>query len=76
MIVEGLRFGPIEKAAHVCVDMQVLFADETEWASPAVHDIAPTVARICAHAPERTVFTRFLTPDSVEDAQGDRKSVV
>jgi nicotinamidase-related amidase len=69
-MIEGLRFGPIERAVHVCVDMQRLFAEETEWASPVVHEIAPTVARICAHAPERTLFTRFLTPESVEKAVG------
>jgi len=70
MTIEGLRFGPIEKAVHVCVDMQRLFAEDTEWASPVVHEIAPAVARICARSPERTIFTRFLTPATVEDAKG------
>jgi nicotinamidase-related amidase len=74
MTIEGLRFGPIEKAVHICVDMQRLFAEETEWASPVVHEIAPTVARICEHAPERTIFTRFLTPDAAEDARGQWKT--
>jgi nicotinamidase-related amidase len=70
MKIDGLRFGPIAKAAHVCVDMQRMFAEETEWASPVVHEIAPAVARICRHAPERTIFTRFLTPDTAGEADG------
>jgi len=73
MSIEGLRFGAIERAVHICIDMQGLFAEETEWASPAVHDIAPQVAQICAHSPERTIFTRFLTPDRIEDAKGQWK---
>jgi nicotinamidase-related amidase len=70
MSIAGLRFGAVENAVHICVDMQRLFAEETEWASPVVQEIAPVVAGICEHAPERTIFTRFLTPHRVEDAKG------
>jgi nicotinamidase-related amidase len=71
MTIEGLRFGTIGKrAVHACIDMQRLFAEETEWASPVVHYITPKVSRICAHAPHLTLFTRFLTPERAEDAQG------
>jgi nicotinamidase-related amidase len=70
MRIQGLRFGPIEKAVHICVDMQRLFAEDTEWASPAVNEIAPAVARVCERSPAHTIFTRFLTPDRVEDAKG------
>jgi nicotinamidase-related amidase len=71
MTIEGLRFGPIGKrAVHAAIDMQRLFAEATEWASPVVHDIAPRVARIVAHAPHLTLFTRFLTPVRAEDAKG------
>lgn len=71
MNIEGLRFGAIGKrAVHACIDMQRLFAEGTEWASPVVHAIEPKVSRICAQAPHRTLFTRFLTPERAEDAQG------
>jgi len=71
MTIEGLRFGSLGKhAVHVAIDMQRLFAEETEWASPVVHDIAPRVTRIVAHAPHLTLFTRFLTPVRAEDAKG------
>jgi len=66
----GLRFGPIESAVQICVDMQGIFAERTEWASPAVHRIVPAVARVCERSPERTIFTRFLTPERAEDAEG------
>jgi nicotinamidase-related amidase len=74
MTIEGLRFGPIENAVHICVDMQRLFAEGTEWASPVVQAIEPLVARVCAHSPERTIFTRFLTPKRAENAQGQWKT--
>ena len=71
MNIEGLRFGTIGKrAVHAAIDMQRLFAEESEWASPVVHAIEPKVSRICAHAPHLTLFTRFLTPERAEDAQG------
>jgi len=71
MKIDGLRFGAIGKrAVHAAIDMQRLFAEETEWASPVVHTIEPLVSRICAHAPHLTVFTRFLTPERAEDAMG------
>jgi nicotinamidase-related amidase len=71
MTIEGLRFGAIGKrAAHAAIDMQRLFAEDTEWSSPVIHEIAPNVSRISAHAPHLTLFTRFLTPERAEDAQG------
>jgi nicotinamidase-related amidase len=71
MTIEGLRFGAIgARAVHAAIDMQRLFAEDTEWASPAVREITPNVARISAHAPHLTLFTRFLTPERAEDAQG------
>lgn len=75
MSIQGLRFGAIGRhAVHASIDMQNLFAERTEWASPGVHAIAPNIARICAHAPERTVFTRFMTPARIEQAPGQWKA--
>jgi len=71
MTIQGLRFGAIgRRAVHAAIDMQRLFAEGTEWASPVVHAIEPRVSRITAHAPHLTLFTRFLTPERAEDAQG------
>jgi nicotinamidase-related amidase len=69
----GLRFGPLNRAVHISIDMQLLFAEGTEWASPAVRQILPAIERLCAHAPGRLIFTRFITPETIEDAPGQWK---
>lgn len=55
---------------HVAVDMQRLFAEPTVWHTPGLADILPRVVRLARHAPERTVFTRFVPADMPEDATG------
>lgn len=40
----GLRFGALEHAAHLCVDMQRLFSKATPW----MQRVLPTVARLVA----------------------------
>jgi nicotinamidase-related amidase len=57
-------------ALHIAVDLQRLFAETTEWHTPALDAIVPTVARIAAAQPERTVFTRFITPAAPQHAAG------
>ncbi len=69
--IRGLRFGPLGRhMAHICVDMQRLFAEPGEWHTPALMGIAGAVARIAAHRPERALFSRFLTPQRAGDAHG------
>ena len=69
-----LRSGPpSETAVHLCVDMQRMFAERTEWHVPWLGRILPNVLAITAAHPERTVFTRFIpaqTPVPLSD--GDR----
>lgn len=50
--------------------MQRLFADPTVWHTPALADILPQVVRLARHAPEHTVFLRFIPPERPEDAMG------
>jgi nicotinamidase-related amidase len=69
--IAGLRFGPIGgRAAHIAIDMQVVFAEHPDWGAASTKEIAPRVIRIVAHWPERTVFTRFMPPSSLEEALG------
>lgn len=69
--IRGLRFGPLgPHMAHICVDMQRLFAEPGDWHTPALTGIIGTVARIAAHRPQRTLYSRFLTPERAEDARG------
>jgi nicotinamidase-related amidase len=61
---------PIENAVHLCVDMQRIFARGGLWETPWMERVLPTIADIVARCPERTVFTRFVTPASPEEAPG------
>lgn len=56
-----IRFGPIgESAVHICVDMQRLFAEPTEWRTPWMERVLPQTVRLVEARPERTIFTRFI----------------
>jgi nicotinamidase-related amidase len=58
---EGLRHGALgAKCVHVCVDMQRLFAEETEWHTPWMERVLPVVRRIAEAHPAETIFTRFI----------------
>jgi nicotinamidase-related amidase len=42
-----LRFGPLgPRAVHLCVDMQTLFAERTDWHVPWLERVLPAVARL------------------------------
>jgi len=59
----GLRHGPLGAGAiHLCVDMQRLFAPGGPWPTPWAARILPAVVALAAHAPARTVFSRFIPP--------------
>ena len=54
---------PLDHATlHIAVDMQQLFAEPTEWFVPWLPRVLPNVVAIAEHAPERTLFTRFIPP--------------
>lgn len=56
-----LRFGGLGASAmHICVDMQRIFADDTEWHTPWMDRIVPNVVSIVARKVEHTAFTRFI----------------
>ena len=61
---------PIGNAVHLCVDMQRIFARGGLWETPWMERVLPTIAAIVARYRERTVFTRFVTPASPENAPG------
>jgi nicotinamidase-related amidase len=67
----ALRFGPLtESAVHLCVDMQRLFAERTDWRVPWMRRVLPGVTRIARAQASRTIFTRFVPPMRAEQAQG------
>jgi nicotinamidase-related amidase len=58
---DELRYGaPGENAVHICVDMQRMFAEGTEWKMPWLPRVLPNVVAIAAAHAERTIFTRFI----------------
>ena len=61
---------PIRNAVHLCIDMQNIFAEGGVWATPWMKRVLPKVVEITARQPERTVFTRFVTPMAAEDRPG------
>jgi nicotinamidase-related amidase len=58
------------KTVHLCLDMQRIFAPGGPWAMPWMERVLPVVASIASRFPERTVFTRFITPQSPGDMPG------
>lgn len=68
---DELRFGPLgESCAHLCVDMQRMFAEHTDWCTPWMPRVLPKVRRIVAAHPRQTVFTRFIPADKAGDGEG------
>lgn len=59
-----------QRTAHLCVDMQRMFAEETPWHAPWVRRVLPRVERLAASHPERTIFTRFVPAEKPEHARG------
>ena len=59
-----------EKTLHLCIDMQRIFSSDGPWATPWMERVLPVVAEIAGRFPERTVFTRFITPPRPTDMPG------
>jgi nicotinamidase-related amidase len=57
-----IKAPPGAGSIHLCVDMQNLFAADGPWPTPWMEKVLPTIVRLAEHAPERTVFTRFIPP--------------
>jgi nicotinamidase-related amidase len=61
-------------AIHLCIDMQVLFAEETPWHTPWMTRVLPKVESIAKARSADTVFTRFIPPKRPEDLPGAWKT--
>ncbi len=56
--------------AHICVDMQTLFAEETDWHAPWLTRVLPAIEALAEMSASRTIFTRFIPPETLENAHG------
>jgi nicotinamidase-related amidase len=67
----ALRFGALTSTClHVCVDMQRLFAEDTDWHTPWMERVLPNVVRIIEAHPAQTIFTRFVPADEPGQGRG------
>jgi len=66
----GLRFGAIEHWAHLCVDMQRMFAEPTDWYTEWMARVIPNAVSIVDLEPARTIFTRFVPLRSPDEGFG------
>lgn len=64
----------IRGAVHLCIDMQNIFAPGSIWATPWMERVLPTIVSVVSRHPERTIFTRFITPQDPEDRPGQWQS--
>jgi nicotinamidase-related amidase len=58
---DELRYGVLgETAVHLCVDMQRMFAEGTDWKMPWLERVLPNIVSVVSAHPEKTIFTRFI----------------
>jgi nicotinamidase-related amidase len=56
-----LRLGPPgDNAIHLCVDMQRMFAEDTEWRTPWFDRVPPNIVAVTAKTSRRDGFYRFI----------------
>ena len=66
-----LPFGPLgHRTAHLCIDMQNLFAEKTPWHTPWMQRVLPLVMRIAEAHAEQTIFTRFIPAHDPDELPG------
>lgn len=67
----SLKHGPLSaRTAHLCIDMQNMFAQETPWHTPWMDRVLPVVAAVADAHPDRTIFTRFIPPERPDQMPG------
>jgi nicotinamidase-related amidase len=68
---DELRYGPPGgHAIHLCVDMQRMFAEGTDWKMAWLPRVLPNIVEITCVNPERTIFTRFIPPSAPSQGSG------
>ena len=66
-----LLFGALgQGTVHLCIDMQTMFAERTDWHVPWMERVLPVVQRLARAHPEQTIFTRFVPPAHPDQAEG------
>lgn len=55
---------------HLCIDMQNIFAEGSDWHTPWMKRVLPAVERLVERHPDRCLFTRFIPAERVGDGEG------
>jgi len=61
---------PISNAVHLCIDMQNIFSKGGVWETPWMEQVLPAIVTLAARKAERTIFTRFITPQTPDKRPG------
>lgn len=69
-MTQGLREPLPANAAHLCIDMQRMFVEDTEWRAPWAQKIMPVIVRLCEARPANIWFTRFIPAAAAGDGAG------
>jgi len=68
---DELHFGELgASCCHLCIDMQRLFAEDTDWRTPWMERVLPAMEELTAQHAGATVFTRFIPPRDAASARG------
>jgi nicotinamidase-related amidase len=59
-----------KRTVHLCIDMQNMFSPGGPWPTPWMDRVVPVVTELVRRHPDRTVFTRFITPERPDDMPG------
>jgi len=54
----------------ICIDMQRLFLEPGDWYCPDGLSILPNIVKLAKASTNRCLFTRFMTPPTASDAEG------
>ena len=65
-----IRLPLTARSQHVVVDMQEVFASNPQWGFAGIHAIVPAIRELAAAKPKQTLWTRFISAQSAETAQG------
>lgn len=66
----GLKSEVPASAAHLCIDMQRMFVDDTPWRTPWAGRVLPVIEDLCARKADRTIFTRFIPAQRPGEGEG------
>jgi len=71
MVENSPIFNPVGRnSAHLCVDMQRMFAEPTEWMMPWSAKVLPHITALVAFRSEKAIFTRFIPAHRTGQGQG------